>query len=197
MPNTTTATGIAPAGFALKGLHHYAYKCQDPVKTRHFYEGVLGLPLVHTIRATALPSTGGEPTHYFHLFFRMQDGSCIAFFYLGDDEKSLPSPNTAAWVNHIAFEVGDMEELLRAKGALEAEGIEVVGPLDHDFVKSIYFFDPNGIRMEFTIKVPEEEQKGAHVYGDAGTPDEEFDKWVAERSRAKEFARTWALAERK
>ena len=196
MQNTSTATGVAPGGFALKGLHHYAYKCADPLKTRHFYETVLGLPLVHTIRATALPSTGGEPTHYFHLFFRMKDGSCIAFFDLGDDEKSLPSPNTAAWVNHIAFEVEDMGELLAAKRTLEGEGIEVVGPLDHDFVKSIYFFDPNGIRMEFTIKVPEAEQKGGHVYGACGTPEEEFDKWIAERSRAGEFARTWASAQR-
>lgn len=184
----------APPAFALKGLHHYAYKCQDPVKTRHFYETVLGLPLVHTIRATAVPSTGGEPEHYFHLFFRMKDGSCIAFFDLGDDEASLPSPNTGRWINHVAFEVADETELLAAKKRLEDEGIDVVGPLDHDFIRSIYFFDPNGIRMEFTYNVPAHDP---HVYGDAGTPDEEFDKWLRERSRAKEFATSWAVAQRK
>lgn len=192
-----TSSGIASGGFALKGLHHYAYKCQDPVKTRHFYEKVLGLRLAHTVRATATPTTGGDPTHYFHLFFEMKDGSYIAFFDLGDDEKSLPSPNTAAWVNHIAFEVADKAELLAAKAALEGEGIEVVGPLNHDFIESIYFFDPNGIRMEFTIRIPEVEQQGSHVYGAAGTPEEEFDKWVVERSRAREFAQSWASAERK
>lgn len=196
MSATPPATGIAPAGFAVKGLHHYAYRCQDPVKTRDFYERVLGLPLEHTVRATALPSTGGEPTHYFHLFFRMQDGSYIAFFDLGDDVMAEPSPNTPAWVNHIAFEVADRPELLRAKAALEAEGIAVVGPLDHDFVESIYFFDPNGIRMEFTRRIAAAEQGDAHVYGATGTPAEEFDKWVRERSRAPEFARTWALAQR-
>ena len=190
------ATGIAPAGFAVKGLHHYAYRCEDPVKTRDFYERVLGLPLEHTIRATAMPSTGGEPTHYFHLFFRMKDGSYIAFFDLGDDVRAEPSPNTPAWVNHIAFEVADRAELERAKGALEAEGIAVVGPLNHDFVESIYFFDPNGIRMEFTYRIPPAQQEGHAVYGEALSPDEEFDKWIAERSRAKEFARTWALAQR-
>ena len=193
---TCKSGGIVTGGFALKGLHHYAYKCEDPVKTRHFYEKVLGLKLAHTVRATAMPSTGGEPTHYFHLFFEMKDGSYIAFFDLGDNEKSLPSPNTAAWVNHIAFEVADKADLLAAKAALEGEGIAVVGPLNHDFVESIYFFDPNGIRMEFTFRIPEAEQQGGHVYGTTGTPDEEFDKWVAERSRAQEFARSWARAER-
>ena len=92
--------------------------------------------------------------------------------------------------------MADKAELLAAKAALEGEGIEVVGPLNHDFVESIYFFDPNGIRMEFTFRIPEAEQQGGHVYGATGTPDEEFDKWVAERPRAKEFARSWALAQR-
>jgi glyoxylase I family protein len=179
--------------FVVRGLHHYAYKCKDPVETRRFYEEVLGMPLEHIVRATHIPSTGGDPVHYFHMFFRMADSSYIAFFDLGDDEASLPSPNTDLWINHIALEVGSYEELIAAKAKLDAEGFPSVGPLDHDFIKSIYLFDPNGIRLEFTVRTP---GAGSHVYGKTLTPDEEFKKWLAERSGAKEYARSWKVAQR-
>ena len=183
------------AGFAVKGLHHYAYKCKDPVATRRFWEDTLGMPLEHVIRATHVPSTGGDPVHYFHMFFRMTDGSYIAFFDLGDDEASIPSPNTGRWINHIALEVGSLDELRAIKGKLAAEGVESVGPLDHDFIQSIYLFDPNGIRLEFTVRT-EKGGNQVHVYGETDSPDEEFKKWLAERSRAKEFAATWSIANR-
>ncbi|MSQ70215.1 MAG: VOC family protein [Betaproteobacteria bacterium] len=176
----------------MNGLHHYAYKCKDPLATRHFYEEVLGMPLEHIVRASHTPSTGGDPVHFFHMFFRMMDGSYIAFFDLGDDEASEPSPNTAAWINHIALEVADEAALKRAREALESNGFPVVGPLNHGFVKSIYFFDPNGIRMEFTIRTPGGEVPG-QSYGGEKTAAAEFDKWIKERSRAKEFAKTWEL----
>jgi catechol 2,3-dioxygenase-like lactoylglutathione lyase family enzyme len=180
--------------FTVNGLHHYAYKCKDPVETRKFYEQVLGMPLEHIVRATHIPSTGGEPVHYFHMFFRMGNGSYIAFFDLGDDQASLPSPNTDLWINHIALEVTDLKELGAVKQRLEAHGVKnIVGPLDHDFIKSIYLFDPNGIRLEFTVRTPESD---SHVYGETLTPDEEFRKWLAERSRSKEFAATWKVAQR-
>jgi glyoxylase I family protein len=76
-------------------LHHHASRCQDAEQTRHFYEDLLGLPLVHVIRAENVPSTG-ERCPYVHLFFRLGDGSCIAFFDLGDGQAAAPSPNTPA-----------------------------------------------------------------------------------------------------
>lgn len=192
MTASTEAGGNAPPGFTIRGLHHYAYRCQDPVKTRDFYERVLGLPLERAVRAAALPTTAGEPAHYFHLFFRMQDGSYIAFFDMGDDVRTEPSPNTPPWVNHIALEVADKDELLRAKGALEADGVKVVGPLHHDFIESIYFVDPNGIRIEVTCRIPEAQQAGT-----ARSPGEEFELWVRERARAREFTRAQARVRRK
>jgi catechol 2,3-dioxygenase-like lactoylglutathione lyase family enzyme len=134
---------------AIHGLHHFAWRCRDAEETRRFYEDLLGLPLVHVIRADHVPSTG-EYCPYVHIFFRMHDGSCVAFFDLGDGQAALPSPNTPAWVNHLALRVSGEPELLRAKAALLAAGVEVIGPTDHKFVKSIYFFDPNGIRLELT-----------------------------------------------
>jgi glyoxylase I family protein len=134
----------------IHGLHHYAARCRDAEQTRQFYEDLLGLPLVHVIRAETVPSTG-EHCPYVHLFFRLADGSCIAFFDLGDGHAAEPSLNTPAWVQHIAFNVGSQAELLSMKARLQSAGAEVLGPTDHGFVQSIYFFDPNGVRLELTV----------------------------------------------
>lgn len=85
-----------------------------------------------------------------HIFFRLGDGSHVAFFDLGDDVAAEPSPNTPAWVNHIALRVESLDALHAAKARLEAAGVEVLGVTDHHIIQSIYFFDPNGIRLELT-----------------------------------------------
>ncbi len=142
-----TAPSALPVPIA--GLHHFAWRCGDCEETRHFYEDLLGLPLVHVIKADIVPSTG-EYCPYVHIFFRMRDGSFIAFFDLGDDVKALPSPNTPDWVNHIALRVDSVDALQAAKERLEAAGVPVLGITDHHIINSIYFFDPNGIRVELT-----------------------------------------------
>jgi len=141
-----------PAPAAIQQLHHYAYKARDAEETRHFYEDILGLPLYHIIQSDYVPSTG-EYCPYTHFFFRLQDGSFIAFFDLGDDVKAEPSPNTPLWVNHISFRVNTVQELENTKTRLEAFGVEVLGVTDHHIFKSIYFFDPNGIRLELTAQL--------------------------------------------
>ncbi|WNV11799.1 VOC family protein [Tardiphaga sp. 709] len=91
----------------------------------------------------------------------MRDGSYIAFFDLGDNIAADPSPNTPAWVNHLALEVASESELRAAKKRLEAEGVEILGVTDHHIIKSIYFFDPNGIRLELTTRIASEEEMAA------------------------------------
>ncbi|MSQ19211.1 MAG: VOC family protein [Betaproteobacteria bacterium] len=160
------------------GLHHTAYRCRDAEETRHFYEDILGLPLVHVIKADSVPSTG-ENHPYVHLFFAFQDGSCIAFFDLGDDQAAVPSPNTPKWVTHIAFRVESLDELSHAKARLQQAGIDVLGAINHHFVHSIYFFDPNGVRLELTCEVAapsyaEEKRRTAHA---------ELSAWTEEKAR--------------
>jgi glyoxylase I family protein len=137
------------APFAVQKLNHLAWRCRDAEETRAFYEDVLGLPLAHVVRADTVPSTG-EHCPYVHIFFRMADGSFIAFFDLGDGRTTAPDPATPAWVNHLALEVGSREELSAAKARLEAAGVAVLGVTDHHWLHSIYFFDPNGYRLELT-----------------------------------------------
>ena len=144
------------------GLHHFAWRCRDCEETRAFYEGLLGLPLVHVIRSDVVPSTG-EHCPYVHIFFRMADGSHLAFFDLGDDQVAEPSPNTPAWVNHIALRVESVEALKAAKARLEAAGVEVLGITDHHIIESIYFFDPNGIRLELTVPTASAETMARHA----------------------------------
>src|SRR3954453_3967585 len=146
----------------IHGLHHFAWRCRDSEETRHFYEDLLGLPLVHVIKSDHVPSTG-EYCPYVHIFFQMRDGSCIAFFDLGDDVAALPSPNTPAWVNHIALRVDSLDELMAAKARLEAAGVDVLGPTDHHIIESIYFFDPNGIRLELTTPTVPQTEMDAHA----------------------------------
>jgi catechol-2,3-dioxygenase len=68
-------------------------------------------------------------------------------------------PNTPSWVQHIAFEVADLATLEAMRDKLRARGIEVVGPTDHGLFKSIYFFDPNGHRLELTVNTATAEQE--------------------------------------
>ena len=131
----------------LRRLHHFAWKCKDVKETEAFYTGILGLPLVHTIEADHVPSTG-EYAPYKHIFFQIDDGSCIAFFELGDGKGA--ETDCDDWVVHFAFKVWRHDELLAAKEHLEENGIDVIGPTDHGFIQSIYFFDPNGLRLEIT-----------------------------------------------
>lgn len=161
----TNAPTLAPV--PIHGLHHVAWRCRDAEETRHFYEDLLGLPLFHLIQNDRVPSTG-EHCPYTHIFFRLGDGSFVAFFDLGDDRASLPSPNTPAWVQHLALRVASVAELEAVQARLEAAGVTVLGVTDHHIFKSIYFFDPNGIRLELCVQIAGEAEmrkasKSAHA----------------------------------
>ncbi len=176
MPQDTLPKLPAPA--PIQQLHHYAYRARDAEETRHFYEDILGLPMYHIIQSDYVPSTG-EYCPYTHFFFRLQDGSFIAFFDLGDDEAALPSPNTPAWVNHIAFRLDSLAELEVMKTRIEAHGIEVIGVTDHHIFKSIYFFDPNGVRLELSAQVADEFQ----MLQESTTAHARLDEWTARKKR--------------
>jgi len=163
--------------FAIQKLHHFAYRCRDAEETRRFYEDMLGLPLVHVIQEDHVPSTG-EYNPYTHIFFEMKDGSYVAFFDLGDNTAPDPSPNTPAWVNHLALEVDSRQELLDAKAKIEAAGIKVLGVTDHHIINSIYFFDPNGLRVELTTRTVDD----AHMQEHAQVARQKLDAWTARKN---------------
>jgi catechol 2,3-dioxygenase-like lactoylglutathione lyase family enzyme len=156
------AQAAKPANLpSIHGLHHYAFRCRDAEETRHFYEDILGLPLAAAVTHDHVPSTG-EYSPYYHIFFEMGDGAYIAFFDLLDGKPCTPDPETPAWVNHLALEVDSLEALLSFKQRLEEAGVDVLGVVDHKWFNSIYFFDPNGIRLELvqrTASIEEMQRK--------------------------------------
>jgi len=138
----------------LRKLYHFSYPCRDGEETRKFYEDLLGLPLVNCMTSDRVPSTGEEKP-YAHFFFEMGDGSYMAFFDLGENVMPLPSPNTPDWVQHFAMEVDSVEEVLKFKKRLQDAGVKTTDVIDHEFINSIYFFDPNGLRLEITARTEE------------------------------------------
>ena len=133
------------------GLGGVFYVAEDPAATRQWYEDVLGLPLTMAMVFDEEPGTGRK-IDYMHLFFKMGDDNFIAFFDApeGADEK-LFRPRSAFDL-HLAFEVDTREELKAWRRRINQAGRPCFGPIDHEFIHSIYFFDPNGIPLEITIK---------------------------------------------
>ncbi len=128
-------------------LHHVAYRCLDAKQTVEWYKKHLDRDFVLAIAEDQVPSTGA-PDPYMHIFLDMGQGNVLAFFELPNSPTMGRDENTPKWVQHLAMKVDSVDTLLKAKAKLEASGIEVIGPTDHTIFKSIYFFDPNGHRLE-------------------------------------------------
>jgi catechol 2,3-dioxygenase-like lactoylglutathione lyase family enzyme len=129
----------------IKGLHHNAYRCRDSEETRAFYEGFLGLPLAGALEINETKT--GRQTRVLHTFFRMGDGSFLAFFDVPDTPFEFKPQHDFDLHIALAVEPAELEAKLD-KG--KAEGREVRGPIDHGFIRSIYFRDPNGYVIELT-----------------------------------------------
>ncbi len=136
-----------------QGVHHLALVCRDMRRTVEFYTKILGMKPTATLQL---------PGGWQHFFFDMGGGNQLAFFYFpggregmkgeqypGAPWKTLPSGT----MHHIAFAVESVEELERAREELIAEGIRVTEVWDHEFCKSIYFQDPDGLQLELSAWV--------------------------------------------
>lgn len=139
------------------GFHHVAFRCKDARETVDFYHGLLGMDFQLAISEDYVPSTG-EYDPYMHIFLDAGNDNVIAFFELPEQPEMSRDPNTPEWVQHIAFRVESIEDLLSAKERLEEAGIDVLGPTNHGIFKSIYFFDPNGHRLELASNIGTAEQ---------------------------------------
>ena len=151
--------------FEIRGVNHLALVCKDMARTVDFYSNVLGMPLTKTLE---LPGGGGQ-----HFFFDIGNGDSLAFFWFPNAPEAAPgvaSPKqgtrdistAVASMNHVAFDV-PLEKIAEYRERLAAKGIEVTEVVNHDespmgvspavsdttFVRSIYFWDPDGVMLEF------------------------------------------------
>jgi catechol 2,3-dioxygenase-like lactoylglutathione lyase family enzyme len=133
----------------IKGLHHNAYRCRDSEETRKFYEDFLGLPLVNAFKIETTMTGRKTGSGVLHSFFRLDDGSALAFFEAPDMPFEFKEQHD--FDLHIALEVSQ-EHLHRMFAKGKTEGREVRGISDHKFIDSIYFRDPNGYVIELTAK---------------------------------------------
>ena len=133
-------------------IHHVAYRCKDAKQTVEWYVKHLNMNFVLAIAEDLVPSTHA-PDPYMHVFLDAGHGNVLAFFELPNSPAMGRDTHTPDWVQHIAFKVDSVQALEDTKVRLQAAGIEVVGVTDHTIFKSIYFFDPNGHRLELACDV--------------------------------------------
>lgn len=131
----------------LDKIHHVAYRCVNAKETVEFYKKVLGMDFLMAHSEDRAPSTKAfDP--YMHVFLDAGGGNILAFFELPNSPRMGRDSNTPEWVQHIAFQVKDEKTQMEFKAQAEKNGLDVLGPIDHGVFKSIYFFDPNGHRLE-------------------------------------------------
>ena len=131
----------------IKKLHHAAFRCSNSAQTRAFYEDFLGLPLVGTLRLRETHT--GRATDVLHTFYKLDDGSHLAFFEVPDMPFEFKTQHD--YDLHIALEV-TQEDLHKMLEKGKQAGIDTRGISDHGFIDSIYFRDPNGYVIELTAK---------------------------------------------
>ena len=129
----------------IKGLHHNAYRCKDSEETRQFYQDFLGLKFKNAFEIETTQT--GRETSVLHSFYEMADGSSLAFFEAPDQPFEFKKQHD--FDLHIAFEV-NLKDLKSYYEKGIKLGIETRGIIDHGFIKSIYFRDPNGYVIELT-----------------------------------------------
>lgn len=142
----------------IEKIHHVAYRCRDAKETVEWYIKNLNMDFVLAISEDFVPSTKA-PDPYMHVFLDAGDGNVLAFFELPTQPEMGRDPNTPEWVQHIAFKVKDMDTLKAFREQLEANGVDVLGVTDHSVFHSIYFFDPNGHRLELSAPDSDEQEK--------------------------------------
>jgi glyoxylase I family protein len=141
----------------LSRIHHVAYRCKDAKETVEWYIRVLGMTFTTAFAEDHVPSTGAYDP-YMHVFLDCGGGNVIAFFELPNQPDMGRDEKTPDWVQHLAFKVADEAALLAAKDHISGQGVDVLGPTFHGIFKSIYFFDPNGHRLELACDIGTPEQ---------------------------------------
>ncbi len=151
----STSPQPAPANMKPKGIHHIAFASRDTQATYDFYHNKLGMKLFRT------ENHRQEGGYFRHFFFDMGNGQLMGFFEVnGVGEKPDYKTNLAdsvglpLWVNHIAFNAESEQRFNEIKKQAKANGVQFLANVDHDWVKSVYFLDPNGLMLEYTYEVP-------------------------------------------
>ncbi len=139
-------------GIKSTGMHHLALCTKDMQATVEFWSNVMGCPIVTTLHLPPVDPfaglTWGDLADKKHYFFDIGNGDRVAFFDLKDE---TPETKDQGFAHHVALGVENEQALVAAKKHLESHHVEVSDVVDHLFCKSIYFRDPNGVFMEYSV----------------------------------------------
>jgi catechol 2,3-dioxygenase-like lactoylglutathione lyase family enzyme len=132
------------------GFHHVAIATRDLPASHRFYTEAMGFELVKVVAAPT-PKGGWAK----HVFYDTGGNGLFALWELHDESIGSQFPTAISvglglpeWVNHIAFDVADPDALADRTRNWQEHGIDVV-ELDHEWCRSIYALDPNGVLVEF------------------------------------------------
>ena len=156
-------------------LHHTAYVTKDMEATRHFYEDILGLPLIATWCET--DHLWGKDRTYCHCFFGIGDGGALAFFQFAskeDEAEFVPDFPETPFV-HLALNV-DKQTQEEIERRIKDNGLEATYTLEHGYCRSVYVIDPNKMTVEFTYDDPKMTATDAERRANAHA---ELKRWLA------------------
>ena len=175
--NPTARAGITVVHPEIKvrQLFHHAFRARDSAATRHFYEDLLGMPLIASFVETRVPATGA-PTNYIHTYYGLGDGAALAFFQFAEGNESPGGFRpVSSFDQHIALYMDSADSLREVRDRLAGEGIPV-RETDHGYCRSLYVHDPNGLQVELAVDVP----ATAEIMAEARlTARETLDSWLA------------------
>ena len=158
-------------------LHHTAYVSTNLEATRHFYEDIIGLPLLATWCES--DELFGAVRTYCHCFFGLADGGALAFFQFAkpEDQKLFGPKMPDTPFHHVALKV-DASVQSAIEGRLRKAGYEEprMFVLEHGYCRSLYAVDPDGMIVEFTVDHPDVEKINATRRADAHS---ELKRWLA------------------
>ena len=153
-----------------RGVHHLALNTSDMKMTTEFYTGVLGMPLVHALRVPpgvgVGPGNRGNPPfeNLRHYFFDAGGDTLLAFFELPAKEVTVGDRNAIAAMQHVSFTTTKSQfDAMMAR--LQSNAVSFLGPVCVGVQTwSIYIFDPNGIRLEYSYQEDDpDDLQGVHV----------------------------------
>jgi catechol 2,3-dioxygenase-like lactoylglutathione lyase family enzyme len=165
--------GARRANNRIRRLHHHAVRTDDMELTRHFYEDIVGMPMV-AAHKESLDPTSNRRAPFLHCFFEMGDGGCLAFFqFLPDAMGPAPQLPPDGFDHHIAVSMPDFDDIAALKARLDESGHANCG-IDHGFCYSLYVRDPNGMLIEFVGDAENELEMGEAA---AAKAHDELAKW--------------------
>ena len=175
-------TGEAPRpDLHPRGINHLAISTADMKAQLTYWGEVLGCPTKALYWMHGVANT-------FHGFVELAPESYIAFVQHPDNPTEIEwgvshagnagAPVTAGATQHVALHVDTIDDLLTMRDRIRSRGVQVLGPIDHGFVQSIYFGGPEGLSLEVTCGagIDAEQWIDPEVQGLCGISDDELDR---------------------